>query len=252
MTDCRDCRSITERLTRYVDGALPDEEQSVVERHLNQCPPCRRSADDESSARTVLRECAHRLRQEPVPPGLRTRCEALARARQASRTARWGARLLPVALVTVLIVFTGAALLALATERSNALLAAQLTADHMRCFRRVPAAAAGLDAKQVEQTLAARYGWNVHVPPGMASEGLQLVEGRRCLMATGMVPHLLYRAHGQQLSLYVLEGETRKEDELVTLGHRTRIWSRNGNTFVLVASPALDDAVARYVEKEAH
>jgi len=64
----------------------------------------------------------------------------------------------------------------------------------------------------------------------------------------------MYESNGQDVSLFILEGETRAPAELDTMGHHTRIWSRGGNTFVLV-SPAADHAVERavqYVEQEAH
>ncbi len=163
--------------------------------------------------------------------------------------------MLPVALATLLIVFTGAAVFSLATQRSNTLLAAQLTADHTRCFRGLPAGAAGLDAGQVEAMLEARYGWDVHVPPSSDAEALRLVQGKRCLYyLNGGIPHLLYRSQGQDVSLFVLEGEARKDADVMTMGHRARIWSRGANTFVLVSSasgPGLDRA-AGYVRNEAH
>ena len=63
----------------------------------------------------------------------------------------------------------------------------------------------------------------------------------------------MYQANGQDVSLFILEGETRPPAELDTLGHHTRIWSRGGNTFVLV-SPAAEAQVAsavQYVQQEA-
>jgi hypothetical protein len=64
----------------------------------------------------------------------------------------------------------------------------------------------------------------------------------------------MYQANGQDVSLFILEGETRPAAELTTFGHHTRIWSRGGNTFVLV-SPAAEEPVSsgvQYVRKEAH
>jgi anti-sigma factor RsiW len=59
----KDCRETSERLTPYVDDALPPEERTDIERHLNACPPCRQSAVEEQGGRTVVRECASRLPQ---------------------------------------------------------------------------------------------------------------------------------------------------------------------------------------------
>ena len=49
------------------------------QRHLDRCPPCRAAALRERGARRVLREQSRALTDTPLPPGLRTRCEALAR-----------------------------------------------------------------------------------------------------------------------------------------------------------------------------
>lgn len=88
--DCRDCRSVAERLTRYVDGSLPGEECAALERHLASCPPCRDEAGEEAAGRRLLRECAERLRAEPMPPALRSRCEALCRdCKSDNPLARW-------------------------------------------------------------------------------------------------------------------------------------------------------------------
>ena len=64
MNDCRDCRGVAERMTRYVDGSLPEDERAAVEQHLRNCPGCRDCVGEESAAREVLRQCASRLRAE--------------------------------------------------------------------------------------------------------------------------------------------------------------------------------------------
>jgi anti-sigma factor RsiW len=81
-----------------------------------------------------------------------------------------------------------------------------------------------------------------------------LLNARTCLYADGRVPHLMYEANGQDVSLFVLEGESRAPAELTAFGHHTRIWSRGGNTFVLI-TPAGQESVsaaARYVADQAH
>jgi anti-sigma factor RsiW len=159
-------------------------------------------------------------------------------------------------LAAVLLVFTGSAIISLATRRSDAVLAAQLTADHTRCFRAFVATDSppGLDAREVEAELTARYGWHLHVPPSSSADGVQLIHARRCLYADGRVAHLLYRVNGQDVSLFALEGVARKAADVAAFGHRSRIWTRDDTTFVLVSPSegrALDSAV-RYVMQEAH
>jgi len=210
----------------------------------------------------LLRHEAARFLAEPLPPGLQARCEALARERAATRSglaglmSGWPRSLVPTALSVVLLVFTASALFSLATRRSDALLAAQLTADHSKCFKlSTTDGSSPADARDVEHMLSEQYGWGIHVPSSWAAAGLQLIGARRCLYADGLIPHVMYRARGQDVSLYVLSGVTRKASDLVTFGHRSQIWTRDNATFVLV-SPA-DEAggladVTRYLMKEAH
>ena len=149
--------------------------------------------------------------------GLRTRCEALARehgARQHGSTglSLWFKRFAPTFAIALVLLPPPPRSSALATQRSDALLAAQLTADHMKCFRLFAAPkSAGLDAGATEKTLQqTTTGWDVHVPPSSQSEGVTLVGARRCLYADGQMPHVMYRVNGQNMSLFVLDGVTRR------------------------------------------
>jgi anti-sigma factor RsiW len=255
-----ECRRITDSLAAYADDLLPPEERRDIDRHLDRCPPCRQLVEDECSGRRLLRHGASRLLNEQLPSGLRGRCEALARVRQGSSAGLgrlepwWRVRLVPVLLTAVVMIFTASAFFSLATRRSDALLAAQLTADHSKCFKLFAAPnGASADAGAVERMLAEQYGWNVHVPSSSAQDDIQLIGARRCLYGDGLVPHVMYRVHGRDVSLFVLPGAERKPDDLVTLGHRSQIWSRDGTTFVLVSpveAEGLTNA-SRYVMREA-
>ena len=245
------CRRICDLLTQYADGALPAAEHAEVQRHLEACPPCRVIAGKECGARQLLRACANRLRADQVPQALRSRCEDLSRRPAASNL--WSRRFVRLAAAAVLIIFTGS-LLSFVTRQSDALLAAQLTADHVKCFALFgPQDGRTLDAAQAQQMLQERFGMNVHVPPSSPSGALELVNARRCLYADGRIPHLMYQANGQDISLFVLEGESRPPTEFTAFGHHTRIWSRGDRTFVLItpASGAPVAEAARYVADEA-
>ncbi len=255
-----ECRRTADRLTPYVDNLLPLSEREDVERHLAACPPCRVAASEEEGARSVLRGKAAGLRATTLaptlPPGLRTRCQALARAHAAPAVGRaWIARLMPVSLTAILIVFTASAVFSLATHRSDALLASQLTADHAKCFKLFGGEGVqDADPVRLEQMLSDRYGWDVHIPPSSPGNGVRLVGARRCLYADGRLPHVMYRVNGQDVSLYMLEGVTREQADLVTLGHRSRIWSRGATTYVMVSHAGAGDmeAAVHYVMQEAH
>jgi anti-sigma factor RsiW len=256
-----ECRRVVERLTAYVDGTLAGDERVSVERHLAACPPCQAAATDERGGRAVLRHCAPQLRAQLSPPGLRTRCASLAHAHAQSRQSgapllAWRTRFVPALLVAILLVFTASAIFSLATRRSDALLAAQLTADHAKCFRVfAPSNAGAADARQLEGMLASRYGWDVHIPPSSPADGVTLIGARRCLYGEGTMPHVMYRVNGQDVSLYMLPGVSREAADIHALGHHARIWSHGATTYVLV-TPNNDagelGTAARYVMREAH
>ena len=248
-----ECRRTVEQLTPYLDGLLSPSEQADVDRHLGDCSPCRRAAADARGGRTVLRQRAALLRHEPLPPGLRSRCEALTRAH--APVASWRRRVLPVFAVAVLVLATGLAVFSMATRRSDVLLAQQLTLDHMKCFHLFASAASPrMDAAVAEAILADRYDWDVHVPPSSPSAGVALLGARRCLYASGTIPHVMYRVNGHDMSLFVLEGEQRARADVTTLGYASRIWSRGATTYVLVASRAAGDLTpaVRYVMQQVH
>ena len=126
----KDCRHIRESLAAYCDELLETQERQHVEQHLKGCPPCRQMAADEDDGRRLLRHRASQLLAEPLPPGLRSRCEVLAQVRKdslgkvAAYGPWWRVRLVPVLLTAVVMIFTASAFLSLATRRSDALLAA--------------------------------------------------------------------------------------------------------------------------------
>ena len=248
-----ECRLVISQLTLYVDEQLEPDHRVDVERHVERCPSCRAALARERGGQTVLRRLAPQLREEPLPPGLRSRCESLVREQTRARLPGWRRTLVPTALSAILLVFTASAIFSLATRQSDALLAAQLTADHSKCFKLfVTGNPPVMDAHEVEEMLAREYGWRIHVPASV--DGLQLIGARRCLYADGLIPHVMYRVNGQDMSLFVLNGVTRKPSDLVTFGHRSQIWTKNNTTFVLV-SPTDDSAsmvnASRYMMKEA-
>lgn len=255
-----DCRQIVESLPAFVDDLLEPQERQRIEHHLAGCATCRCLAADERGGRHLVRQRSARLLAEPLPPGLRVRCEALAAARKNSfgRAGTygpwWRARLVPVMLTAVVMIFTASAFLSLATRRSDAVLAAQLTADHSKCFKLLASRdGASADARSIEHMLSQQYGWNVRVPSSSPQDDIQLIGARRCLYGDGLVPHVMYRVRGQDVSLFVLPGKEREPDDLVTLGHRSQIWSKEGSTFVLVSAADAGglERAAQYVKREA-
>lgn len=249
-----DCQRTAERLTSYLDETLLPHERAEVERHLSACPPCRTAATQEQGGRTLLRDQARALSDTPLPPGLRSRCEMLARERAGRGTVNPFVmrRLAPLTtLLTLVIAFLA---LSLATHRFDTVLAAQLTADHAKCFRFfAPNGSLDVDAHHIEQMLEDDYGWDLHVPPSSTASGVRLIGARRCVYADGSVPHVMYRVGGHDMSLFVLDGVNRSTADLVSFGHRARMWVAGRRTYVLVWPMAAGNmaAATRYVMDEA-
>jgi anti-sigma factor RsiW len=253
-----DCQRTEARLTPYVDGALPAGERADLERHLDCCQPCRAAAMREKGARRVLREQSRALTDTPLPSGLRTRCEALARQHAMASAPRFSLRRFTLRrfapLTAVVTAVIGFFLFSLATHQSDTVLAAQLTADHAKCFRFFAHGdSPDDDAHRVEQMLERDYGWDLHVPPSSPAADIHLIGARRCLYADGPVPHVMYRVNGHDVSLYVLDGVTRPAADLVSFGHRSHIWTAGRRTYVLVWPVGAGDmtAATRYVVAEA-
>lgn len=248
------CRDTLDQLPGYVDDAVTPESRAAIVRHLSQCPGCRREEEAQRGGAAVLRQRATMLKNAPAPPGLHTRCRAAMLSQPTPSSARrWIGVLVPTALAAVLIVATAFALFKVATERSSTVLAAELTADHLKCFRFFATGTTkSADPARIEAMLRAKYGFAVHVPPSSDAEGLRLDGARKCTYADGPIPHVMYQAHGQNISLFILEGVSRPGADVTTFGHRARIWTRGRNTYVLVSSAAagtLTDVVG-YVQRE--
>src|SRR5690606_36865278 len=145
------------------------------QRHLSGCRSYHTVAAADEGGRTVLREKAASLRAQPLPPGLRTRCEALVRehlrdseSHASGRTIDSGVgvplirswRLFPISITAVLTLFLATVVFSLATKQSDTLLAAQLTADHAKCFSLFADAESPVaDPARREQMLLDDYGW---------------------------------------------------------------------------------------------
>lgn len=242
-----ECRRTVEQLAPYLDGGLSQAERADVERHLGGCPPCRRVADAATGGRAVLRERSTRLRDTPLPPGLQSRCEAL--ARQSSAPPSWRQRWLPALAVAALVLATGLLVLTLETRRSGALLAYQMMLDHVKCDHLFASGEmTPMEARDAEVMFSGRYGWKLAVPPSSASDGVTLIAARRCAYTSGTIPHMIYRVGDRDMSLFMLPGVTRPAESLLKFGYESRIWSQGGNTYVLVHPRGRDMVLAaRYV-----
>ena len=78
------------------------------------------------------------------------------------------------------------------------------------------------------------FDWDVELPD-VGHEDVTLEGSRPCLSGEGKVAHIMYRHHGQPVSLFMLPRDARTDEVVEVFGHKARIWSSGARTFVLVA-----------------
>lgn len=250
-----DCRKLEPLLTPYVDGEAPPRERAEVDAHLHACRPCGARVEAEGAVRALLQQRRSRLLTDAAPADLRARCRAVATRQprdgrsmpgQLSSTltrpvpaAGWRTRAVPLALAASLTLMVAGAFLYQATTRSSRVLAAELAADHVKCFATNRVLAITSEPAAAARTyLASSFGWDAQLPE---LPGLNLETARPCLYGEGRIAHVMYRYGGRPVSLFMLPRTTRREELVETMGHEAAIWSVDGRTFVLVARESRDD-----------
>jgi len=247
------CAAIDPLVTPYVDGELAPDDRALVDEHLRRCPPCNARCLAEQAARNLVRARRPGLGAQRASDALRARCESLARASSTNGGATWGfapgearssrpgglanwrARLAPLALAASLVLIVGGAFLYQGSSGSARALAAELAADHVKCFALDDVLGTHETPAAVESAMLSGFGWHLTVAGQFDRAGLDLVGARRCLYTHGLVAHLMYRHQGEAVSIFMLP-KTKQSDALVeVLGHQAAIWSAGDRTFVLVS-----------------
>ncbi|PWT85144.1 MAG: hypothetical protein C5B57_03530 [Blastocatellia bacterium] len=233
-----DCKLIDSLVTPYIDGELSATERDAVDRHLGACRACRGRVHAEQAVHALIRARRSVLTRAAAPPALRTRCAALARSGSPAELtpAIWRARLVPLALAASLVVIVAGAFIYELTARSTVVLAAELTGDHLKCFRIINSiVGAQREPARIEGSMASRFDWPMQLPEHAESAGLELVGARPCLYGEGFLAHIMYMHHGHPVSIFMLPGSARATDRVEVMGHRAAIWSVGGRTFVLIS-----------------
>ena len=149
--------------------------------------------------------------------------------------ATWGARLTPYALAATLVLGVGGAFVYELTDRSVRIMAAELTADHVKCFGLNRVLGTHDAPAAVEGSMASAFAWPLHLPDRPERAGLELVGARPCLYGEGRVAHIMYRHDGHPVSVFMLPRSRRTESLVEVLGHEAAVWSIGDRTFVLIA-----------------
>ena len=235
------CDRIDPLVTPFVDGDLPDADRRAVEEHLRVCPPCHSRIAAERQVHDLIRTRVPALTQTAAPDALHARCWLLAHhAPQSADGAAASAAPLPrrlasYALAASLVLVVGGAFVYQATDQSARVMAAELTADHVKCFAMNGVFGTHQGAAAVESSMSGSFGWSMHLPADPARAGLELVGSRQCLYGEGEIAHIMYRHQGHPVSLFMLPKSARTEELVEVLGHEAKIWCVGDRTFVLVA-----------------
>jgi anti-sigma factor RsiW len=244
-----DCASIDALVTPYVDGDLGAPERRLVDDHVRACALCHSRLAAERAVCELMRSRRGALAGGAASPGLHERCAAMrtlsAISPSAAVAARaWRERLMPLAIAAGLLVAAGASVYLL-TDRSSQLLAAELTADHVKCFGMKSVLRPVADPSEAERKMASTFGWHMPLPDAAAAAGLELLGARVCLYGRGLAAHLMYRHNGQPVSVFMIPEQARAQGTVVdVMGHEAAIWSKDGRTFVLVAREPEQGAAA--------
>jgi len=258
----RSCQSIDLLVTPYIDRELPDDDRQAVDEHLRACPPCHSRVAAEEAVRDLVHARQPELHAPVAPRALRAKCAALTASlkagaaanereaatstvvqasRPASRRPAWTARLVPFALAASLVTVVGGAFLYQATQRSTRVMAAQLAADHVKCFAMNAALGTRQAPSAVESMMLSSFDWRMRLPADPSLAGLELVGARPCLYGEGKIAHIMYRHEGRPLSLFMLPDTDRAQELVEVFGHEAAIWCVNHRTFVLISREPKQD-----------
>jgi anti-sigma factor RsiW len=258
------CYKIDPLVTPFIDGDLPEPDRRAVEDHLRVCPPCNSRVVAEREVHELIRTRVPALKKTQAPDSLHAKCWKIARLEsQATDTpihagmplpAAPGRRLGPYALAASLVLVVGGAFVYQATDKSARVLAAELTADHMKCLALNHALGTHDAPASVEAEMAQSFDWRMHLPEDPSKAGMELVGSRPCVYGEGKIAHIMYRHEGRLVSLFMLPKSARPEELVEVLGHQAKIWCVGNRTFVLVAREprANVERMASFVQASLH
>lgn len=252
------CAAIDPLVTPFIDGELTDADLALVEQHIRVCAPCRSRVEAERSVCRLLRARQFELKTG-APEALQSRCWASGAHRvgalhSVSRRRTWSSRLSPMAMAAVVVLAVGGAVAYRATFGATQAIAAELTADHVKCLMLNAVLRTHDTVQDVQADMQSGFGWMAQLPEHPEREDLELIGSRPCLYEHGKIAHIMYRHKGLPVSVFMLPGERQAPELLQALGHDAVVWSDDRRTFVLIAkAPRADvERVAAFVRASLH
>jgi hypothetical protein len=125
--------------------------------------------------------------------------------------------------------------------------AAQLSVDHLKCFAYPPDASPAPDVTLIGKYWQAHAGWGLKIDSSSVMEGLTLLGIRKCGSSRGRVAHILYRWHGEPVSVYVLNHAFDRtptaahNHDVTRLGEHAIVWTEHDRTYAVIADRRLPD-----------
>lgn len=221
------CEDLDPLVVPFVDGVAEERERAGVEAHLAACSPCRERVTAERVAHDAVAAGRDQLRAS-APAALRERCAGLCSRTRPSR--HWLAASLAAAAALLLSLFWFGT-----TNAGTPVLAAQLTLDHVKCFKLNSQRVTGSPAALAEYWRD-QYGWPISIPSAPERD-VHLAGVRRCSSSDGQTAHIMYKYNGRPVSLFVARHSTdraRTARTVYVFGEHAVIWSTTDRTYVLV------------------
>lgn len=258
------CTSIDPLVTPYVDGEIPSRDRQLVEEHLQVCASCRSRVEAERTVSGLLRTRRAELCADRAPDGLRTRCLSLQRGRPIahqivpfvpkSQPRSWRDRMPRFAVAATILLALGGVAAYRATIGATQAIAAELTADHLKCFMMNRVLGTHDTQEEAEAYLRSTFNWQAELPDHPSDADMELVGSRWCLYEHGKVAHVMYKHNGLPVSIFMLPGTSRERSLTRALGHDAVVWADGQRTFVLVAKAPRPEIqkVASFVQHTLH
>jgi hypothetical protein len=257
------CETIDPLVTPYVDGQLAAGDRVAVDEHCARVRPATRVSLPNAPVHELIAARKVALTARCAPESLHRRCATVARGVNAASAAsdsrpipqhgfgRGGAaasaipqlrppipvrsRLAPFAAAASLVLIVGSAFVYQLTQSSSRVMAAELAADHVKCFALNGACHTHDDAPTVESSMLSGFGWQMHLPAQRRKSASNWSARVHALYGEGKIAHIMYRHNGEPVSLFMLPRTARAEEFVQVMGHHAAIWCANNRTFVLLA-----------------